>query len=262
MWKTNLKVLIVALLVVGFYTTVAHVIPQLQSEVPETLAFTGNVTPEALVAAGERVYNGAGGCTTCHGLGTRAPNLLTDYAGQGPIGARCGSRRPGLDCKAYLYESLTNPGAFVVPGFEPIMPDMRRQLSDDQIWAVVAFLQSQGGEVTVTAADVGKSTEGAKGGAPATGPALSATTEPMELIREKGCIGCHQIAGTGAAIGPPFDGIGRRLRPDQIRRAILQPNADTAKGYEKVAGMMPTTFGQQLSAAQLEALVQFLATRK
>jgi hypothetical protein len=40
------------------------------------------------------------------------------------------------------------------------------------------------------------------------------------------------------------------------------PNADTAKGYEKFAGTMPLTFGQQLSAAQLEALVGYLARRK
>src|ERR687883_2023395 len=106
MWKTNLKVLAVALIVIGFYTTVAHVIPQLQSEVPETLDLTSNASPEALVAAGERVYNGAGGCTACHGLGTRAPNLLTDHAGQGSIGQRCGSRVSGEDCKAYLHQSL------------------------------------------------------------------------------------------------------------------------------------------------------------
>jgi mono/diheme cytochrome c family protein len=263
MWRTNLKVLAVALVVIGFYTMVAHIIPQLQSEVPEALALTGDVTPEALAAAGERIYNGAGGCTACHGLGTRAPNLLTDHAGQGPIGARCGSRRPGMDCKSYLYESLTNPGAFLVPGFGNIMPDMRRQLADDQVWAVVAYLQSVGGEVTVTAQDYGKSTEAARGAAPAAaGPSLTATTEPLELLKEKGCVGCHAIGGVGPPIGPSFDGIGRRMRPDQIRRAILVPNADTAKGYEKFAGMMPQTFGQQLSAAQLEAIVQFLAGRK
>src|ERR671933_1176296 len=179
MWKTNLKVLVVALVVIAFYTTVAHVIPQLQSEVPETLDLTSNASPEALVAAGERVYNGAGGCTACHGLGTRAQNLLTDFAGQGPIGVRCGKRKPGMDCKAYLYESLTSPSAFVVSGFEPIMPDMRRQLSNDQIWATVAFLQSQGGEVSVTGEDVQRT-----GGAPAAasapatgGPAMTATTD-------------------------------------------------------------------------------------
>jgi mono/diheme cytochrome c family protein len=260
MWKTNLKVLLVALLVVGFYTGVAHVIPQLQSEVPEALDLSSGVTPEALVAAGEKIYSGAGGCTTCHGLGTRAPNLLTDYAGQGPIGSRCGSRKQGTDCKAYLFESMTNPPAFVVPGFEPIMPDMRRQLSADQIWAVIAYLQSQGGEVTVTADDIPKAPAG--GAAAPAGLTVTTTTDPLALITEKGCIGCHTLEGKGAKIGPPFDGIGRRRTADYIRRSILFPNADTAKGYEKLAGTMPQTFGQMLSAAQLEALVQFLASRR
>src|SRR5215218_1915866 len=205
MWKINLRVLVLALGTMLFYTAIAHVIPQLESEVPAALALGADASPEALAAAGERLYNGAGGCTACHGLGTRAPNLLTDYNGQGPIGARCGSRKPGMDCKAYLHESLTAPGAYVVAAFENIMPDMRRQLTDDQIWALIAFLQSQGGEVTVTAADL----------------------KPVALLKEKGCTGCHQLDGVGPVIGPPFDHIGRRLQRDFIRRSILTPNADT-----------------------------------
>ncbi len=259
MWKTNLRVLLVALAVVGFYTAVAHMIPQLESEVPEALDLGSSVTPEALVAAGDRVYHGAGGCAACHGLGTRAPNILTDHAGQGAIGARCGAQRAGMECKAYLYESMTNPGAFVVPGFENIMPDMRRQLPEDQIWAVVAYLQSLGGEVTVTAADLPKA---AAGGAAPAGPTQTATADPRELLTEKGCIGCHQLDGAGGVVGPSFDGMGRRLSADKIRRGILEPAAEIAKGYEQFAGVMPATFGQQLSAGQLEALVQFLAGQR
>ena len=97
MWKTNLKVLFVTLAVCGFYTGIAHIIPQLESEVPQALALGADVTPEALVAAGKRVYEGSGGCTACHGLGARAPNLLTDHGGAGTIGARCGSRRSGME---------------------------------------------------------------------------------------------------------------------------------------------------------------------
>jgi mono/diheme cytochrome c family protein len=260
MWKTNLKVLLVALAVVGFYTMIAHVIPQLESEVPETLDLGANLTPEALVAAGERVYSGAGGCTACHGLGTRAPNLLTDHAGEGPIGARCGARDPGKDCKTYLWESLTEPGKFLVPGFENIMPDMRRQLPEDQIWAVLAYLESQGGEVTVTADDVGAAASA--GTAATAGPARSATTDPRQLLTENACLGCHALDGQGPPIGPSFDGIGRRATADRIRRGILDPNADTAQGFAQFAGTMPTTFGQQLSAAQLEALVTFLSERR
>ncbi|MGH7718185.1 MAG: c-type cytochrome [Gemmatimonadaceae bacterium] len=268
MWKTNLSVLAVALLVIGFYTAVAHVIPQLESEVPEALAFSGEVTPEALVAAGEKVYNGAGGCTACHGLGTRAPNLLTDHAGEGSIGARCGSRQQGMDCKAYLYQAMTAPGAHMVPGFENIMPDMRRQLGEDQIWATIAFLQSQGGEVTVTGADLptsapgGAAPAGANAGAAAGAATVTATSDPKQLLTEKGCLGCHVLEGAGGPVGPPFDGMGRLLTEAQIRRAILEPNADTARGFERFAGTMPATFGQQLSAAQLEVVVRFLGAQR
>jgi len=262
---TNLRVLALTAIVVGFYTTVAHVIPQLRSEVPEALALGADVTPEALVQAGEQVFNGAGGCTACHGLGTRAPNLLTDQGGEGPIGARCGSRVAGEDCKTYLWTSLTDPGAYVVSGFGNIMPDMRRQLPEDQIWAVIAYLESQGGEVTVTAADL--SATAGEGGGPSAGsagsaPAFSATMDPRELIREKGCPACHMLEGQGGPIGPPFDGMGSRIDAARIRRGILDPGAEAAKGYESFLGVMPPTFGQQLSGAQLEALVQFLAGRK
>ncbi|MCI0432935.1 MAG: cytochrome c, partial [Gemmatimonadetes bacterium] len=145
----NLKVFGVVLATIAVYTLLANAIPQVQSEVPEELSFGAGVTAEQLVAAGDQLYQGAGGCTACHGLGTRAPNLLTDEGGTGTIGSRCATRVSGKDCKAYLHESLTEPNAFVVGGYQPIMPDLRRTLSGAQIWALVAYLQSLGGEVTV-----------------------------------------------------------------------------------------------------------------
>src|SRR5829696_7187292 len=147
MWATNLKVLAVVLGTIGLFTLVANTIPQVQSEVPQELTLSADVTPEQLVTAGEQIYAGSGGCTSCHGLGTRAPNLTTDNAGEGTIGARCAKRKPGMSCKDYLHESLVKPGAFVVSGFQPIMPDMSRSLSPAQIWTVVAYLESLGGEV-------------------------------------------------------------------------------------------------------------------
>ncbi len=261
MLGTNLKVGALALIVIGFYTMVAHIIPQLQSEVPESLDLGVDVTAEQLVAAGEQMFNGAGGCTACHGLGTRAPNLLSDHAGRGPIGSRCTSEFEA-DCKNYLYTSMTNPGDSIVPGFANIMPDVRRQLDGNQIWAIIAFLQSEGGDVTVTAADLPR--EGAAGaaGAGAGATTRTATMDPRQLLQENACIGCHQLDGAGPPIGPSFDGIGSRLSADRIRRGILDPDAEIAEGFEQFAGMMPKTFGDQLSAAQLEAIVQFLVARK
>jgi mono/diheme cytochrome c family protein len=153
---------------------------------------------------------------------------------------------------------------FVTRGFEPIMQDMRRQLSEEQIWATIAFLQSQGGEVTVTADDIKRTAPASPTGAatPAAGPAPTATLDPVALISEKGCIGCHMLDGKGGAVGPPFDHIGAGRTRESLRKSILEPNADTSKGYERFAGTMPATFGQILTAAQLEALVRYLASRR
>src|SRR3990172_11127913 len=106
MWGINLRIGAVVVGTVLFYTLIANTIPQIESEVPVELSFTGEVTPRQLIEAGQQLYEGAGGCTACHGLGTRAPNLLTAQGSEGPIGARCGERVEGVECKAYLYQSM------------------------------------------------------------------------------------------------------------------------------------------------------------
>ena len=260
MLRTNLKILLTVIGTLAVYTAVANMIPQVQSEVPEETAIGADVTPEQLVAIGRELYEGAGGCTVCHGLGTRAPDLL------GVIGQICGDRREGQACKEYIFQSLTEPSSFVVEGFQPIMPDLRRTLSEPQIWALVAFLQSQGGSVTVTAADIPRaevSVGGAQGiedggGVAAAGPAV---TDPVELLRTNACFACHQLGEEGVALGPAFETIGT-LDAEYIRRSILLPNADTAQGFETVAGTMPANFGDQLTAAQLETIVRFLSSQR
>ena len=267
MWATNLKVVAIVLGTLALYTLIANKIPQVQSEVPQTLTLGANVTPEQLVAAGEKVFNGIGGCTTCHGLGTRAPNLLTDEKGTGPIGARCGKREAGKGCKQYLYESLDNPTAYIVAGYQPIMPVMTRQLSPAQIWSVIAFLESQGGTVDVSSSDIPATsttaTTSTAGGGGAGGAAFAAgSTDPKAVIAAAGCLACHKLDGQGQVIAPDLTHVGSRRDAESIRKKILDPASSIAKGYEKLAGIMPKTFGTMMSAAQLEALAQYLAAHK
>ena len=271
MWATNLKVVGIVLGTLALYTLLANKIPQVQSEVPQTLTLGANVTPEQLVAAGEKVFNGIGGCTTCHGLGTRAPNLLTDEKGTGPIGARCGKREAGKSCKQYLYESLDNPTAFVVPGYQPIMPVMTKQLSPPQVWSVIAFLESQGGTVDVTASDIPATSTTSTPSTPSTtstgngagGAAFAGgSTDPKAIIQAAGCLACHKLDGQGQVIAPDLTHVGSRRDAESIRKKILDPASSIAKGYEKLAGIMPKTFGTMMNAAQLEALAQYLAAHK
>ena len=254
----NLKIFAVVIGTLATFTLVANSIPQVQSEVPVDLSFGANVSADELMSSGETLFTGAGGCLACHGLGTRAPNLLIDHAGTGTIGVRCANRVPGEECKAYLYSSMVNPNAYLVEGFEPIMPDMRRSLSNAQIWALVAYLQSVGGEVTVTGADIGAGDDGSSVAA----AAATASTDPVEIMRASACLGCHLFNGEGTEMGPAFDGMGARVDADYIRESILDPGAGASEGFEVFLGAMPPIFGDQLTASQLEAVVQFLVSQR
>ncbi len=256
MWRTNLSVAVVVLGTLGIYTAIANMIPQLESDVPEELVLSADVSPEELVAAGDVLYNGGGGCIACHGLGTRAPTLV------GTVGSVCETRQPGTSCKDYLHESLVNPSAYVVDGFEPIMPDMSRTLSDAQLWSLVAFLQSQGGEVTVTAADLASEDDSAAEPAAVAGGGtmtdMLSETDPAAMVQALGCTACHASGDAPGGLGPTISAMAE-LEPEYLRRSILQPAADTAAGFEAFAGTMPPNFGDRLTANQLDALVEYLA---
>ena len=266
MGSVDLKVGAVVFGTILMFTLVANAIPQVQSDVPEQIAFGADVTSDELVGAGQGLYEGAGGCIACHaeGTGARGPNLLTDYQGEGTIGQRCGDRAGGLDCKAYLYASLTEPVDFLVDDYPPIMPALNRTMNPQQVWAVVAFLQSQGGEVTVTGADIPSddaagAEEGDAGGGGGGGLPGVAGADPVEILNQE-CVLCHQLDGGGVPLGPPLDGVGGRLSVDEIRQSILDPSALAAEGYQELITAMPPTFGDRFTATQLESIVSYLSS--
>src|SRR5256884_8505661 len=108
------KVGVFTLIVMGGYSYFANSIPQIESKPPQELSLEGgNVTPAQLVKAGEEIFKTKGTCEICHRIGqkgTRAPDL-------GGVGGRAATRKPGMTAKAYLIESLIQPGAFIVPGY-------------------------------------------------------------------------------------------------------------------------------------------------
>lgn len=268
---TNLKILGTVVVTLGIYTWVANAIPQLESEVPEEVTFSAEVTPEELVTAGEDLFDGAGGCTACHGTGTRAPNLLTDHEGMGTIGERCDEQVEDLTCKEYLYESMVEPNAHLVEGFPPSMPPQDRILSNNQIWALIAYLQSVGGSVTVTAEDIqgtgdesgggaesGTSSAGGSGENGGTGGEIDA----VAVMQQNACFSCHTLGDRGTELGPSFDGLGERRSAEHIRESIVDPMADAPEGYEDLMGTMPPNFEELLTEEELQAMVDFLAAQE
>src|SRR5499433_3368900 len=153
----SVKAGLFAVAVMGSYSWFANSIPQIESKPPQELSLEGgNVTPAQLVKAGEEIYHTKGTCEICHRIGqkgTRAPDL----AG---IGARAAQRKPGMSSKQYIIESLINPTAYIVEGYPPIMPAVDKPpigLNRSELWALTAFLESQGGTVDVKLDDIPQS---------------------------------------------------------------------------------------------------------
>ena len=90
---------------------------------------------------GQTVFQGAGGCSACHALSDQ----VIVGPGQAGVGSRAATRRPEYSADAYLYESITNPNAYVVEGFQGgLMPQTFKQvLQPQQIADVIAFLKTQ-----------------------------------------------------------------------------------------------------------------------
>ncbi len=261
------KVGLFALAVMGAYTYYANSIPQIQSKPPEELSLEGgNVTPEQLVKAGEEIFKGKGTCEVCHRVGqkgTRAPDL----AG---IGARAAKRKPGMTAKAYLIESLLDPGAYLVEGYPPIMPKADRPpigLNRSELWAVVAFLESLGGTADVKLDDIPKTAGSAvagAGGAPVAELKLPGDPKAGQAVfmGKGGCIACHKAGAIGASpVGPDLSQIARIQTPEYLMAKILNPaGMGTVAGYP--SNVMPPTLGQTLTAKEYVDLVSFLLTLK
>lgn len=134
----------------AFYTLVGQLVPQKEVHPPQETELKKEMTSEELVAAGKQIFEGKGLCSTCHTLGRSGALRFPDLDG---IGTRAATRRPGHSDVDYLAESIYDPNLFVVPGFNPGMPVINKPpigLSDQEILAVIAYLQSLGGKVSVT----------------------------------------------------------------------------------------------------------------
>jgi mono/diheme cytochrome c family protein len=91
------------------------------------------------VARGRQLYRSIG-CANCH-----EPNLLGQRLGPplDHVGTAAATRRPGLSAEEYLRQSILDPGAYVVPGYQDSMPrDLGRDLSPTDLDALVAYLLS------------------------------------------------------------------------------------------------------------------------
>jgi cytochrome c oxidase subunit II len=94
------------------------------------------------------------------------------------------------------------------------------------------------------------------------------TKAAAAIFADAGCAGCHTFAPAGSTgkIGPDLDNLvaaaqkAGRDPADFVRESIVDPGKVITAGYED--GVMPPSFGETLSAEEIDTLVAYLTGAK
>ncbi len=246
-----LNVLLYSLLLLAGFAYLGHAVTRVSGGAVRVVEGVG---PEA----GESIFWGKGKCHTCHAVGDRGSAIRGPNQGdKGPLGLPIGSRaeerakeRSAKTGKAYtatdyLLESLAHPGAYVVEGFKDEMPVAYRppvSLKPEEIKAVIAYLQSLGGE-----GDPGSVERSPFWKEIVAGAAQAVAEKPFEPYlkgdpemgreiffgRTGGCSKCHTVAGKGGDVGPELTAVAGTRSAHFLVESVLDPSAKVASGFEK-----------------------------
>jgi cytochrome c oxidase subunit II len=105
----------------------------------------GGAAAGSLAQNGEKLFMELG-CNTCHRAdsGARGPNLVGLFGSS----VHLADGRTITADESYIRESILNPSAKVVAGFQPIMPNFQAQVNEEGVLALVAYVKSlRGGAV-------------------------------------------------------------------------------------------------------------------
>jgi cytochrome c oxidase subunit 2 len=119
---------------------VVHPAGEFETWLEKASNFLDTMSP---VEAGRKLFQ-VRGCQQCHsvdGSGKTGPSLLGVYGHEQLL---TGGGSVVAD-ENYIRESILEPQARVVAGFDPVMPTYQGRLSDDEIVAIIAYLKSLDG---------------------------------------------------------------------------------------------------------------------
>lgn len=270
--KNFAKVVIFSLAVMGFFVlfAVKYIPPITPAPPPEVEVLDlGAMTMDDFKALGDKIFNGKGTCTLCHNPVVKRAPLLEQIAAS--VKDRLEDPRykgKATNSEQYIIESMVEPSIYVVAGFGvtgsndtvspmPVISAGAIGLTDAEIKAVTAYLQDLGGEevtVQIPAGEPAAKEEPAVAAAAAPTPPASTASEALTKYT---CNVCHKVVADAPnpGIGPDLTKTGAARGAEYIRKSVIAPNAEIAKGF---APMMPPTFKDQMTAGELELIVEYL----
>ncbi len=184
-------------------------VPQKEVLPPQETVIRADLTTDDMVKVGQEIMNGKGLCFTCHTLGkTEGPFRFPDLSG---VDARAKTREPGLSDVDYFAQTIYEPNAFIVPGFNPGMPVINKPpigLTDQEILCVIAYLQTLGGTPTVTLQTSHHyyTPPGAPGAAPPGAPGVPGAAPAPAAASAPGAAPSAPPAAPGTAPAAPAKG--------------------------------------------------------
>jgi len=111
------------------------------TEPPEQLQADLAALPAGSAASGMALFTSVG-CVACHSL---VPNVRVVGPSLAGVATRAPTRKTGYTAQMYLYESITEPNAYVVDTFPSgVMPqDFRKRLKPQDLADLIAFFMTQ-----------------------------------------------------------------------------------------------------------------------
>ena len=138
---TGLLTLVTVAFLLAFLVTTeteigAKAQPTLELKTDTYLGIVEKILAQANPVLGAQLVE-QNGCTACHREGA-VNKVAPAFAG---LAERAPARRPPLTAAAYIYESITNPSAFIVEGYNPAMPqNFLQSLTNRQLGDIIAYL--------------------------------------------------------------------------------------------------------------------------
>jgi mono/diheme cytochrome c family protein len=150
-------------IVLGIFALIALGVPQMASLPPAEEKFDVATIKTAtdMAAIGQKIFFSKGQCALCHSIGPSESARCPDLKG---IGAKL--------TREFIYESLTQPQAYIYLDFRheglpkeypakmPVINKNPIALTNNEILAVIAFLQQMSGEpITVSPSEITQSAQ-------------------------------------------------------------------------------------------------------
>jgi cytochrome c oxidase subunit 2 len=102
--------------------------------------YSGRQAGQSPAEYGKLLYERRG-CTSCHSIdGSKrvGPSFQDGFGSD----RKYASGAAGVVDENYIRESILEPKALVVEGYQPVMPSYKGQLSDDDIDSIIAYLKT------------------------------------------------------------------------------------------------------------------------